>query len=388
MRNDAMPCAHTMWRPGRNNLPGRFFLRNAILIAATALTVLPWAPKASADAIRIGLAAPFSGRMGETGHAMEDALRSALEEANAEGGVNGRPLALVTADDACDREMAQASATALVGERAVVAIGHPCSAAAVSAAPIYEKAGRLLVAIGPRHPDVTDAHPAAPILRLAGREDRQGAAAARWLQAHAPGRRVVIVQDRTRYARAIASQAKTALEHAGFENVPVLPIVAGNRDYAKTVEAIRTFEAEAIFFAGFVAEATIVINGLADRGLHIPMLGTDLLASPAFAESVAQSGRSMSVLMPTVPRPRETEMESNLRNPALLAAQARGAFEAWLTTVRRIGTTDARATRRALIETPVRTHALGTMRFDGHGDLVGFDFVSATARRGKWVRDE
>lgn len=388
MRNDATPFAHTMRRPGRHGLPGRFFLPKVILIAAAALTVLSWMPKASADTMRIGLAAPFSGRLGETGPAMADALRAALEKANAEGGVNGRPLELVTADDACGRQTAQASAAALVGELAVVAIGHPCSAAAVSAAPIYEKAGRLLIAIGPRHPDVTDAHPAAPILRLAGREDRQGATAARWLQARAPGRRAVIVQDRTSYARAIASQAKTALEHAGFENVPVLSIVAGNRDYATTVEAIRTFQAEAVFFAGFVAEATIVMNGLAERGLHIPVLGTDSLASPAFAESLAQSGRPMSVLMPGAPRGRDIKEASDVRDPTLLAVQARGAFEAWLTTVRRIGTTGALETRRALIETPVRTPALGTLRFDGHGDLVGYDFVAATARHGEWVRDE
>lgn len=392
MRSVAKPFAHrSIERSGSACLPGRLLMRLAAPIAVSAaLLFLPAAPAASAaDKIRIGLAAPFSGRTAHVGPAMADALRAAIEDANAEGGLQGQPLELVTADDACEGRTAQSSAAILVDRSAAVAIGHPCSGAAVNAIPSYKQAGVLLIAVGARHPDVTDANPAAAVLRLAGRDDRQGEAAARWLKAHAPGRRAAIVQDRTRYARAISEQAKKALERAGFEDVSLLSIVAGNRNYAKTVDAIRAGRAEAVLFAGFVEEAAILMDGLAEQRLEIPMLGTDSLATPAFAERVAASGRPVQVLMSAGPKPRENKPESGDDSQrALLAALARGAFEAWLTTVRRIGTTNAEATRRALVEKPVQTQTLGELRFDEHGDLAGYDFVPVAPRNGQWMRDD
>jgi len=53
----------------------------------------------SDDEIRFGIAAPFSGATKELGHHMKLGIETAFNEANANGGVHGRQLRLISADD-------------------------------------------------------------------------------------------------------------------------------------------------------------------------------------------------------------------------------------------------------------------------------------------------
>lgn len=374
-------------RSGSTRLPGRFACRHLAVVLAALIVC---GPAATADEIRIGLAAPLSGHKAAVGRALETALEAAISDANAERGAPDAAVKLVVADDGCTAAMADAAATTLIAQKPAVVIGHPCSNAAVAAAPHYAETGALLIAVGPRHPDVTAANPDARALRLAGRDDRQGDAAARWLMAKAPERRIAIVHDRTQYARTVADRAKAVLADAGVTPVIEFGVAAGSRDYTETIEKISGARAEAILFAGFVEEAVILIAGLEQHGIRVPILGTDTLATSAFAERVSRLGWPVRILLPAEPDaavPSGSDQETLVGAPHAIASAARGALEAWLATVRRIGTTDADAVHRAMRGTPIQTPTLGTIRFDEKGEWVGEDFVPAEARGSRWVRE-
>lgn len=373
-----------MWRGSLSLLCHGQPRRLAMHLATGAFALLAFAQPTAAD-VRVGLAAPLSGPMAPVGRAMQSALEAAIAEANASGGLADTRLTLVIADDGCAGPAAEGAATTLIDAQAVVVIGHPCSAAAAKAAGLYRQAGVLLIAVGARHPDVTKEGAADTlVLRLAGRDDRQGEAAARWLIERAPRRRIAIVHDRTAYARAIASSAKAILEAAHVEGIADLAIVAGNRDYRETIAEIRAARAEAVLFAGFPDEAAIIATGLAENGPAIPFLGTDSLATPGFAEMARRLPTPIHVLLPSDP-PALARVEGAHAAPA---TGARAAFEAWLLTARRIGTTEAAATGRAFREHAIDTPTRGTLRFDGNGDLVGEAFVPASAVGNGWVREK
>lgn len=368
-----------------------FRAKSGARAAAALVTLLLSSPAISE--IGIGLAAPLSGHMAPMGRAMQEALETAIAELNAAGGVNGASLTLTVADDGCAGAPAEGAAATLIASGVALVIGHPCSGAATKAARLYRESGVLLIAVGARHPDVTRENAAGPVvLRLAGRDDRQGEAAARWLLARAPERRVAIVHDRTAYARAIAASAKAALQAAGVERIALLPIVAGNRDYSGTIAEIRATRAEAVLFAGFADEAAILAAGLAAQGPAIPLLGTDTLATPGFADVARDARIPIQVLLPVEPRPRAGDHAHRDAAPETethpaSAAHAQGALEAWVAAVRRIAGTDAAAAGRALREAPVETKTLGALRFDDNGDLVSEAFVPASAHGGRWVRE-
>jgi branched-chain amino acid transport system substrate-binding protein len=354
----------------------------ALAAAAGLSTVLPAAAVAE---VRVGLAVPLSGRMAPVGRAMQSALEAAVADANAAGGVLGQRVVLATEDDGCSSAVAQGAASALVADKAALVIGHPCSSAAIAALPLYGQAGVLLIAVGARHPDVTRAAASAAVLRLAGRDDGQGDAAAHWLLSHAPSRRVTIIHDRTGYARAIAEGAAATLKTAGAEPVSLIPIIAGKRDYEDIVLRLKEDRAEAVFFAGYPDEAAILVARLVSLGLDIPVLGSDALATPEFARTAEQLQARIQVLLPAEPTSAKSEGESEATGSGV---RTRAAFEAWLLTANRLGTLDGAALAQALRGARISTPSLGEIGFDQNGDLDAAAFAAASARGGRWLRGD
>jgi ABC-type branched-subunit amino acid transport system substrate-binding protein len=92
--------------------------------------------------VKIGLVAPFEGRYREVGYEVIYAVRLAVREANAAGGVGGYSVELMALDDAGDSEMAAEQARKLETDPQVVGvIGHWLSSTTSAAAPEYDRAG-------------------------------------------------------------------------------------------------------------------------------------------------------------------------------------------------------------------------------------------------------
>ena len=87
----------------------------------------------SADAIVFGQAAPLDGPAAALGKGMRAGLQAAFEEANKNGGVQGRKLKLISSDDGYEPERSIAETKKLIEEEKVFAlvgpVGTPTSAA-------------------------------------------------------------------------------------------------------------------------------------------------------------------------------------------------------------------------------------------------------------------
>lgn len=90
--------------------------------------------------VKIGLVAPFEGRYRNLGYEVIYAVRLAVREANAAGGVAGHSVELAALDDSGDPEMAVEQARKLATDPQVVAVlGHWLDATTSAAAPEYER---------------------------------------------------------------------------------------------------------------------------------------------------------------------------------------------------------------------------------------------------------
>lgn len=342
----------------------------AAVLAMAAVSTPAWAE------IRVGFAAPLTGRMAATGLSMRRALESEVAEINTAGGVLGQPLVLVVEDDGCASEAGEGAARQLISQGVAVVIGHPCSNAAVAAASTYSQAGVLLIAVGARHPDVTRGPATVPVVRLAGRDDKQGHAAATWLISRAPSGRVAIIHDRTAYARGIVDAAVASLKAAGLAPV-ILPIVAGKQDYIDAALKLHDSGAEAVLFAGYPEEAGVIVSGLEALGASTPLLGSDSLATPEFAHIVERAHLPIEVLLPSEPSDENTDAPG---------VRVRGALEAWVQAVKKLGETGGASLAARFREgAPFETRSLGAIRFDRNGDLETPAFVATSARSGRWV---
>jgi len=104
-------------------------------------------PGAVRPTVKIGLVAPFEGRYRYVGYDVIYAVRMALREANAAGGVGGYSLELVAYDDGAGPAMAVEQARKLAADHEVVAaIGHFREETTGAALSAYAEAGIPLVA--------------------------------------------------------------------------------------------------------------------------------------------------------------------------------------------------------------------------------------------------
>ena len=89
---------------------------------------------------KIVVAGPMSGEKYHLGKAMIDAVKLRVNQKNAEGGINGRQIEVVTYDDKNSSETAEEVAKKIAEESdALLVIGHRTSGASMAAAPIYQQ---------------------------------------------------------------------------------------------------------------------------------------------------------------------------------------------------------------------------------------------------------
>ncbi|MGZ8410919.1 MAG: ABC transporter substrate-binding protein [Hyphomicrobium sp.] len=334
--------------------------------AVVAAFVLQAAPGLADSALVI--AGPATGRYAETLPAMAAGAHEALA---------GRAIRITEVDDGCDAGRAEGAARVIVAEKPDLVIGHPCPAAAIAAAKIYAAAGVLFIALGVRHPDLTDKRAGPTIFRLAGRDDRQGQAAAAELLAVAPQGKIAIVQDRTAYARGLTAAVTAELSARKIAPPFVVPIVAGRRDYDAEMQKLKSSPPEAVFFAGYPSEAAVVLRSLRKVGIAAALIASDANATDEFgaaaASSVDPSTPAVKVMM-RAPR-------SGGMNSADLKWAASRAVKIWLSLKATSQSSDM-AGQLAGSE----AQGEDRVQFDAKGDARVPSFAAVPLVAGRWPR--
>ncbi|MGB6055313.1 MAG: ABC transporter substrate-binding protein, partial [Burkholderiaceae bacterium] len=116
-------------------------MKTRICVFAAALGLSIGATAQNAAPIKIGTNCTLEGQSGEMGVSVLSALRIAVGEINAVGGVGGRKLQLIERDDKADPAIGRAVAEDLVHKEKVVAtIGYCNSGVAAKAIDVYQEA--------------------------------------------------------------------------------------------------------------------------------------------------------------------------------------------------------------------------------------------------------
>ena len=129
-----------------------------MLLAAVLAIVGDWTPARaqSKEPVVVGVCGPLTGQYAQYGAQWKKGFDLALDEINASGGINGRPLQYVFEDSQSDPRQTVAIARKFVAdERIVVEVGDFSSAASMAASPIYQAAGLVQFGFTNSHPKFT-----------------------------------------------------------------------------------------------------------------------------------------------------------------------------------------------------------------------------------------
>ena len=251
--------------------------------------------------IKLGALLPLSGDNANTGLDLLNAAKLASDEINAAGGVLGRQLEIVPVDDACDAQTGTAAAQQLLASGVVGVAGGYCSGAAIPETVVLHPRGIPYVAVA-TNPALTD-RDLNTVFRIAGRDDRQGFFAARFLAVPSGAKRLAILHDNTTYSRGLAEETRTANSDLklGMQIVFFDAITPGERDYTSTLTKIKGSGADTLYFTGYAPEAGLIVRQAKEIGLAVRLIGGDATNDPTVIETAGPA--AVGYIVTTAPLP-------------------------------------------------------------------------------------
>ncbi|MFG1421627.1 ABC transporter substrate-binding protein [Roseixanthobacter liquoris] len=249
----------------------------------------------AADPIRIGLSGPFTGGSSPMGISMRDAIRMAVAEINAKGGVLGRPLELVERDDEAKNERGVQVAQELIHKEKVVAgLGVINTGVALASARFYQEAKVPLITPGPTGSNLTEQfappkNPASYIFRVSLRDKIQVDMIVDEV-IKAKLTKVAILADSTNYGQLGREDLVAALKAKNIEPVAIEKFNIKDVDMTPQLLRAKDAGATAVLTYGVGPELAQIANGMAKLGWKVPIIGSWTLSMPNFIESAGVNG--------------------------------------------------------------------------------------------------
>lgn len=345
----------------------------------------------SDDPIVLGVAAPLADSYGES---TKLGAELAVEEINAAGGVDGRPLALRVLDDKADAQTAIDVAEQLVADDRVVAVvGHVYSGTMRAAGDTYNRDGLAAVATSATATDLSQLGPWT--FRVAAADSATAVELAKVAQGL--GKRISILYLNDDYGRGLTRNFRDALQTAGASVLDMDPYAESTEDFLPYLTRLQRKNADLVFVAGYDVEAARIIKQAREMGITARFMGGDgLEALPA--QGSAYNGTLVGVLY----HPDASEAARGFadayraafgKDPDSSAALAYDAVKliaraADAANLKGILRRDRKAIRDelAMVGRPGGSAAFGgvagTVRFDENGDPLEKDFSVTVAQDG------
>lgn len=224
--------------------------------------------EASSDGpIKLGMLAPFSGSEAAFGDYMKFGAQLAIDEVNADGGVDGRDLELVTEDDACDATAAVAAAQKLVTAGVEGSVGGYCSGATLPTLPIFAEAGIPMVIPAANSNELVGQG----AFMINGTGTQQAEAAVAWLTKEG-AKTVVVVDDNQAYPKDLADSIEKQAEGIDIKRESVNP---KEKDFSANINSILGSNPDFVIWTGYYQAGGLLINQLRAAGYDGPVLVGD-----------------------------------------------------------------------------------------------------------------
>jgi branched-chain amino acid transport system substrate-binding protein len=228
------------------------------------------------DTIRIGEYASLTGKEAAYGDTSHKGIVLAVEEINSRGGVLGRKLELLTADNQSKQGESATAVKKLISRDKVVAIlGEVASIRSLEAAPVIQNARLPMVSSASVNSKVTEVGDY--IFRVCFVDSFEGRVLAKFAQAYSVGMTRVFKENFVADGGVIAAEPKYS---------------EGDKDFRAQLTAVKNAGADAIFASGYYTEAALICKQARELGLTVPIFGGDGWDAPPLLEigGVAMEG--------------------------------------------------------------------------------------------------
>ena len=354
----------------------------ARLVLAACLAALGGCRDSSTPVV-LGAAGPW--REGY-GLANRRGVELAVQQINASGGIDGRPVEVVFRDDDGDGATAAGIAADFVADTRIAAVvGHVNSGAMVAAAKVYDGAlpAVATTATAPELTGISDW-----TFRVITSDSATGVALARFA-AGLGRRRAAILYENDSYGRGLADAFRRAFSG---EVISLDPIGAGAADFEPYVTWYRERNPDVVFVAGTEVSGLALLREARRQGLAVDFVGGDGWTGITQDTAASEGAYVAAPFTPADPRQEVQRFVEAYRakygtDPDGNAALAYDATRLVAQAIEAVG--DDRVAVRDYLATLSERNGFpgvtGNIRFDANGDLVGRGALMTRVERGSLV---
>jgi branched-chain amino acid transport system substrate-binding protein len=233
----------------------------------------PNAPASSE--IVVGHYGSLTGNTAHFGQDTDKAIRLAIDEVNAAGGVLGKKVRLVTLDDRGDSAEAANAVTRLIDvEKVVTLIGEVSSSLSLAGGRVAQRRQVPMISPSSTNPKVTQVGDY--VFRVCFLDPFQGKVMADFARDTLKFKRVAILRDvKNDYSIGLADAFKTAFT-AGGGTIPVeQSYSAGDTDFSAQITTIKAADVQGLYVPGYYSEVGAIARTAQRLGLKVPLMGGD-----------------------------------------------------------------------------------------------------------------
>jgi branched-chain amino acid transport system substrate-binding protein len=344
-----------------------------LVLAAAACSIGCKKQNSGTGDIVIGEFASLTGGTATFGTSSHDGLTMAVDEANSAGGVLGRKIKIVTADDASDVTQAGTAVQKLINQDGAVAIiGEVASKRSIAGAGICTKYKIPMLSPASTNPGVTmlDGQVRPWIFRICFTDDFQGSANARWAVDKGWKSIAIMTDNDEDYSKGLARSFKEAFESHGTI-IKDVTYRNSDRDFQSQLKLIADAKPDAIYVPGYYTEIGMITNQAAGMGLKVPFFGGDGWDSPETLKADSTQGDFYSDHFTAQdPNPQVQDFVKSYsakygKSPDSMTVLGYDAGKVMIDAIKRAGSAEPDAIRAALAAT-VYTGVSGKITIDEH----------------------
>lgn len=363
-------------------------MKRFMYIASTLFILMAGCTRQDENVIRIGAAGPMTGDQSKMGVDLRNSVELAVAEWNEKGGVLGKKIVLLPADDQADPKQAVSIANKLINQKAVALVGHWNSSCSIPASKYYQDANIVMISPATTNPQLT-LQGFKNVFRVCGTDDQQGKVAADFILKTIRPKKIAIIHDKTAYGQGLADYFKRALG----DRVQVVyygGIIQRDPDYKAVLTTIKQSDPELYFFGGIYPEAGRLVRQAKEIGMTIPMITGDGVYDPTFINIAGTSAEGTYVTFGAEPAGLPSaksfmdKYKAKYGDPGPYSIYAYDAANIILTAIAETRNTDGSKVAEYISKT-VFHGAFGDISFDKNGDVTKAPYVIWQVKGGKFV---
>jgi len=331
--------------------------------------------------INIGANFEITGNVANYGGMALDGLKLAIKQANDEGGINGKKINLIVADNKSEASEAANAATKLISTDKVKVLVGPATTSNVLATTQIATDNKIpLIAPTGTSPKITVENGQVKpfIFRSCFIDPLQGDVMATFASKTLNAKTAaVFIDSSSDYSKSLGQVFKEKFEAAGGKVLIEEAFLQKDQDFKSTLTKIKAANADVIFVPAYYEEVGKIVKQARELGITVPMLGTDGWDDAKLVE-IAGAASLDNTFFSTHYSAQDKEVQGFVeafkaeynKDANVFAALGYDAGKMLIDAIKRAGSDDPEKIRKALEETKDLQVATGTITIDKNHDPI------------------